>query len=133
MSIFIISFAAPSGGHLNPLISWATCMTGHTTAVRAAFYTCAQVLGSLLGAAAFNAFSPGNIGIATCSPGELNVKATFLAEVFFSVAMLIPAYGIAFDARQGQLFGPILAPIFIGVMIGFLIWASAGLAAGYTG
>jgi hypothetical protein len=49
------------------------------------------------------------------------------------MAMLIPAYGIAFDARQGQLFGPILAPIFIGAQIGLLIWASAGLSDGYTG
>jgi glycerol uptake facilitator-like aquaporin len=44
LSFFILSFAAASGGHLNPLITWSTCLTGHTPVARTLMYTTAQVL-----------------------------------------------------------------------------------------
>jgi glycerol uptake facilitator-like aquaporin len=65
--------------------------------------------------------------------GELSPWRAFLAEVIFSMAMLQVAYGVAFDARQRKIFGPIMAPFIIGATVALLIWASAELVEGYTG
>jgi glycerol uptake facilitator-like aquaporin len=133
MGFYIICFAAPSGGHMNPLITWATVTTGHTPVMRGLLYTAAQSVGGFVGALVFDRISPNGLKLAACSIGEMGPKDAFLAETFFSIALLVVAYGIAFDARQGQLFGPILAPLFISATLGLLIWSSGGLAMGYTG
>ena len=133
LGFYIICFAAPSGGHINPLITWATAATGHTPVARALLYTAAQAVGGILGAHVFERISPVGLARAACSIGDMAPTDAFLAEIFFSTALLVVAYGIAFDARQGQLFGPILAPLFISAMLGLLIWCSGGLVKGYTG
>lgn len=133
LGFFILCFAAPSGGHMNPLITWATATTGHTPIARALLYTAAQTAGAALGAVVFKAASPGRLALAACHTGALEAGGAFVAETFFSIALLCVAYGTAFDARQGQVFGPILAPFFISAQLGLLIWASGGLAPGYTG
>eukprot|EP00937_MAST-01D_sp_MAST-1D-sp2_P007432 g7432.t1 len=133
LGFYIICFAAPSGGHINPLITWATVATGHTPAVRGLMYTAAQATGGVLGALVFHRVSPEGLRLAACSIGEMAAADAFLAEVFFSIALLVVAYGIAFDARQGQIFGPVLAPLFISATVGLLVWCSGGLAKGYTG
>jgi len=137
LGFFIICFAAPSGGHINPLITWATVTTGHTPVMRGLLYTTAQAIGGILGALIFDRFTHrgAHEGLqkAVCSIGEMPAGDAFVAEIFFSIALLVVAYGIAFDARQGQIFGPILAPLFISAMLGLLIWCSGGLAKGYTG
>ena len=46
-----------SGGHLNPAVTFATCLTGHTSWNRGALYVIAQVgggiFGSLMGVSCF--------------------------------------------------------------------------------
>ena len=133
LGFYIICFAAPSGGHINPMITWATAATGHTPVMRALLYTAAQAIGGILGAHVFDRISSVGLAKAACSIGKMAPQDAFLAEIFFSTAMLVVAYGIAFDARQGQLFGPILAPLFISATLGLLIWCSGGLTEGYTG
>ena len=39
-----------SGGHLNPAVSFAQCLTGHTSWSKGGVYTIAQVLGGIFGA-----------------------------------------------------------------------------------
>ena len=43
LTLFIFATAAPSGGHLNPTITFATMCTGHTPPFRALIYVIAQV------------------------------------------------------------------------------------------
>lgn len=43
LTLFIWAAAAPSGGHMNPTITMATMMTGHTSVFRALLYFLAQV------------------------------------------------------------------------------------------
>ena len=38
-----------SGGHLNPAVTFATCLTGHTSWNRGGLYMIAQVLGGIFG------------------------------------------------------------------------------------
>ena len=133
LGFYIICFAAPSGGHINSLITWATVCTGHTPVVRGLMYTAAQATGGILGALIFDRISSESLRLAACSIGDMAATDAFVAEIFFSIALLVVAYGIAFDARQGQIFGPVLAPLFISATVGLLIWCTGGLAKGYTG
>jgi hypothetical protein len=41
--------------------------------------------------------------------------------------LLFPAYGVAFDRQQADVYGPILAPIVIGTSLGLAIWVSSGM------
>lgn len=38
-----------SGGHLNPAVTFATCLTGHTSWAKGGLYVIAQVLGGIFG------------------------------------------------------------------------------------
>lgn len=64
--------------------------------------------------------------MAMCSFGSLTTTGAFVSEFMFTFALLFIAYGIAFEPRQGALFGPIAAPLFIGSMLGLILFASAG-------
>jgi len=107
-------------------------MTGHTSVYRALLYVCAQTAGSAA-AATWMRSSLGWDGItgsdlAACTKGSLSDGRAFGAEVMFSFALLFVAYGVAFDSRQGQLFGPIVAPLLIGVTLGLLIFSAGGIS-----
>jgi len=39
-----------SGGHLNPAVTFATCLTGHMSWPRGGLYCAAQLLGAVFGA-----------------------------------------------------------------------------------
>ena len=39
-----------SGGHVNPAVTWATCLTGHLDWARGGLYMAAQLLGAIFGA-----------------------------------------------------------------------------------
>lgn len=38
-----------SGGHLNPAVTFATCLTGHTSWAKGGLYVIAQILGGIFG------------------------------------------------------------------------------------
>ncbi|KAA8498698.1 Aquaporin TIP4-3 [Porphyridium purpureum] len=134
LSLFIFTTAAPSGGHLNPSITLATTFTGHTTLFRCGMYLSAQIVGGILGAVLMRVSLGWHQGpfsdaeMAVCSFGSLSVGSAFMAEVVWTFALLFVAFGIAFDPRQAQLFGPIMAPVFIGTQLGINIFASASLS-----
>lgn len=48
-----------------------------------------------------------------------------MAQTFI---LLFIAYGVAFDPKNGQLFGPIMAPIFVGFQLGMNLFAGAGMS-----
>mmetsp|Transcript_19061 Transcript_19061/g.26814 ORF Transcript_19061/g.26814 Transcript_19061/m.26814 type:complete len:158 (+) Transcript_19061:158-631(+) len=139
----ILSFAASSGGHLNPMISFATTLTGHTPAARGLLYIAAQMLGAVIGASIMKDALPdetinwtknsrGQGALAGCAAGDLSGKQQFLLEFGFGMFVIIVAYGTAFDARQGKIFGPILAPIFVAASIATAIYSSGTvLSSGY--
>ncbi|GAB5370812.1 hypothetical protein AAMO2058_001525400 [Amorphochlora amoebiformis] len=145
LGLFILSFAPASGGHMNPMISFATMLTGHTPIARGVLYILAQTCGSVIGAQIIKDALPettinwtknqqGQGALGTCASGDLTGRQQFLLEFGFSMVVLIAAYGIAFDARQAKIFGPVLAPIFIAATIGVCIYSSGTvLPAGHSG
>jgi len=49
LALLIFAFAPGSGGHLNPMITFATMLTGHTQIYRGIVYIAAQVGGACIG------------------------------------------------------------------------------------
>jgi glycerol uptake facilitator-like aquaporin len=50
VSLFAVYITANvSGGHLNPAVTFATCLTGHTSWAKGGLYVIAQVLGGIFG------------------------------------------------------------------------------------
>ncbi|GJP55467.1 hypothetical protein CLOM_g14422 [Closterium sp. NIES-68] len=67
-------------------------------------------------------------------PSGLSIAQGLLSESIFTFALLFIAFGVALDQTQGALFGPIIAPIIIGVILSLLIFISGAIAPpGYTG
>lgn len=133
IALFIVQFAASSGAHFNSLITFATITTGHTTFVRGMCYIPSQMLGAFIGALCMKTSMVKAqalaIGLGSCNLGDsLDVGQGLMIEVFFSFLLLFASYGLAFNAKQREIYGPILAPIFVGVMLALVIFSSASLA-----
>ena len=132
LALFILTTAAPSGGHLNPTITISTTFTGHTSLSRCLLYVSCQTAGSILGATlmrstlGWDELTPPDLAV--CSLGSLTPGAALVTEVVFSFTLLFLAYGIAFDTRQAAIFGPVGAPILIGVAMALLLYASSALS-----
>ena len=58
LALFIYATAPGSGGHINPVISFSTCLTGLTTLPRAVLY----MLGQLIGAGLAGGLLRGSLG-----------------------------------------------------------------------
>merc|ERR1712216_589873 len=59
----------------------------------------------------------------------MGTSEALVAEIMFSLFLLFIAYGVAFDPKQGALFGPLGAPVVIGFALGLLIFASSAISA----
>ena len=66
-------------------------------------------------------------------PGTILATQALIIETFCSFILLFIAYGVALDPRQGKLFGPMMGPLAVGVALGLVSFAAAGLVPGYTG
>jgi glycerol uptake facilitator-like aquaporin len=132
LALFILQFAASSGAHFNSLITFATVTTGHTPFFRGLFYIPSQILGAFIGALCMKASINKEVGItlrlASCNLGDLDVGQGLMIEVFFSFLILFASYGIAFNARQRGIYGPVFVPLFIGLVLCLVIFSSASLA-----
>lgn len=118
--IIAIYSAASSGGHLNPNITFASFLTGHTTFCRTAMYWAAQFAGVMAGAVmARSAHGWGVSGTQEKLSGcivDVNTDAQAFMKImpswFFFIAVIA---ALAYDSKRSAFFGPVLAPIFIGV------------------
>jgi glycerol uptake facilitator-like aquaporin len=139
LAFFIFATATASGGHLNSMITIATVFTGLTTFVRGVLYVIAQLVGAILGAALLKGIVGEEIAnktaLGSCLIGNLAPGRALLSEVVFCFNLLFIAFGVALDANQRQIFGPVWAPFFISTTIGMSIFVSQGLVpgVGYTG
>jgi len=134
ISTFIISMARSSGGHLNPMISFATVITGFTSPVRAFLYIISQSIGAILGASILRGIlddTPFNLG--ACTMGNLPKGRALLGELMGSLVILFIAFGTALDTSQREVFGPIFGPFFVSITIAFVIFAGGGLFPGWLG
>ncbi|KAL1498618.1 hypothetical protein AB1Y20_013933 [Prymnesium parvum] len=132
--ILLCTYAgAASGAHMNPNITLATAMLGLTSVTRCLMYTAAQLLGALCGVAAARvahgweiAASAAELG--ACHVGDVSQPGALVATFVFFLFLLSIIGGVAFDDKQGSIFGPILAPVCISAAVGVCIFASAKTA-----
>lgn len=66
--------------------------------------------------------------VGSCYLGDLDEGQGILIEVFFSFLMLFASYGLAFNVKQREIYGPVFAPIFLGLMLSLVIFSSSSLA-----
>lgn len=130
IALLTFAGAASSGAHMNPNITLATVLTGHTTAYRGFLYIIAQLVGAILGVLAMKA-TLGWDGVTTndltpCGFGKLTKPGTFMAEFMLFHSLLCIIGGIAFDPQQEKVFGAVLAPLFIAGGVALLIFAASG-------
>ncbi|MDP2434260.1 MAG: aquaporin, partial [archaeon] len=131
VAMFIYQFAAVSGAHFNALVSAATFLTGHTLFCRAVLYVLAQMLGFFVGAVCFMATIPSPLFVelraGSCYQGAATSGQAVAIEFFASIMLLFVSYGTALNARQAQIFGPVLAPIFIGSIVALNVFSVGGI------
>ncbi|PQE23365.1 hypothetical protein CJF32_00009426 [Rutstroemia sp. NJR-2017a WRK4] len=148
--LFISALAPVSGGHINPIITFATLLAGLTKFSRAVLYLVGQTAGAALagglirgslGAERTATFHGGGCYLDTnlMTEGQAylveSVLAFTLLSIHFELAKLVRflSFGVGLDPRQAQLFGPKLGPFMVGCTLGLTSFASIGLAVGYPG
>ena len=136
LSLFIFAFSPVSGGHLNPNITIATFFARLTSFPRmvlyVAFQTAGASLGGLLIRAAYGSrdFVAGGCHIDTAL---VPVGDAFVLEFICDLALLFMSFGVGLDPRQKQVFGPALGPIFVGLVLGIISFATSFTRPGYNG
>jgi glycerol uptake facilitator-like aquaporin len=140
LTLIIYATVAPSGGHINPLITIATLVTGLTSPMRALVYVPAQFLGSAAGSFFFRSGlglwkdETPVLQLAGCVvPDTMSLSQAFCIEFAASFFVFIVAFGCALDPVVSRTYGPIYAPVLIGVAVGMVIFSTSQLIPGYTG
>jgi len=98
-------------------------------------YIPAQLAGATLGALMLKMSIDyideiGPSDLAVCGPGKLSPTGLFISEAFWLYCLLLIAYGIAFDPKQGEMFGQ-TAPICVAAAVALFSFASSNLSGGY--
>lgn len=133
ITFFIFEFAHTSGGHFNAMISMTFCATGHMKFVRTCLYILVQFLGWMAGAAMARRVVGDEwvikYGLGGCSYYGMDFAQAFILEYMIDLCIIFPIYGCVLNKRQGEIFGFIIGPSIIGITLGLLIFASAGMGA----
>ncbi|CAM1510683.1 Fc.00g010180.m01.CDS01 [Cosmosporella sp. VM-42] len=139
LSTFIYATAAPSGGHINPLITFSAIFAGICPLSRGILYLCFQTIGAALGGGILAGVWGHERAISVHGGGcffdssQISTGQVFLNEVFASFVLLYLSYGVGLDPRQAILFGPRLGPLLVGTSLGLVTFATSGIAPGYAG
>ncbi|RAL61438.1 hypothetical protein DID88_009368 [Monilinia fructigena] len=139
LTLLICALAPSSGGHMNPIITFATIITGLTGFCRGVLYMIGQTIGAALAGGLIRGslgeqrtlrYDGGGCLLETTSVSE---GQAYLIESVLSCIMLIVSFGTALDPRQAQLFGPRLGPFMVACTLGIVSFSSINLASGYPG
>lgn len=125
LAVLIYCTAAISGGHLNPAVSFALCITKQIPPVKMAFYWVAQIAGGIVGALCYQSLqitkgctTPGNASLTAGNIFGMEFIATFL--------LVFTVFGAAVDPRTG-------AGNFAPMAIGFSLLVAAASIGPFTG
>lgn len=97
-----------------------------------AFQTTGATLAGLLIRAAYGSrdFIAGGCSINT---SLVPVGDAFVLEFTGDLILLFLSFGVGLDPRQKQVFGPSLAPIFVGLVLGMVTFGTSFTRPGYNG
>lgn len=101
------------------------------TIVRGTIYTLSQTLGAYAGALVFRCSVSRDTAttymLGACNAGELGSKGCVISECMYGLCVLLIGFGVGLNPKQGQIFGPVLAPFLIGTVLALVIWVSANI------
>ncbi len=117
LAVVVTTFAAVSGGHINPAVTVGIWASGGMKAVTAVAYIVAQLIGAAAAAALVritfpeSAWSPSHIGVPALGPG-IDPTVGIILEVVMTTLLVAAVFGTAVDHRA-----PGMGGLFIGLAI----------------
>ncbi|KAJ8767579.1 hypothetical protein K2173_017923 [Erythroxylum novogranatense] len=154
IAILLIATLPISGGHINPIVTFAAFLTGLIPLSRTIIYIFAQCVGGILGALALKAvinssiqstFSLGGCtltvvvppGVSGHGPAVVGIgkgQALWL-EIICGFVFLFASVLMAFDHRQAKALGRVTVCVILGIVLGLLVSVSTAVTAtkGYAG
>ncbi|OJD28907.1 mip transporter [Diplodia corticola] len=140
ITLFIFAAAPASGGHLNPFITMATLTTGLSTLSRSVLYMVGQCIGALIGAfllklgiSGADYFPSGIVPGCSIDTSLVSYGQAYVLEFSSYLVSIFLSFGVGLDPRQGEVFGPALSPILIGLTVAFASFATGFLKEGWSG
>ncbi|CAI4213269.1 unnamed protein product [Parascedosporium putredinis] len=139
LSIFVYATASATGGHLNPLITFSAIIAGICPVSRGILYLAGQALGGAIAGGVLTGVYGRERSIEVhgggCyfDSGSITSGQVFLNESFACFAYVFLSFGVGLDPKQGVLFGPRLAPLLTGGVLGLMTFATSGTVPGYPG
>ncbi|KAE8698705.1 phosphorylase family protein [Hibiscus syriacus] len=124
VAVLLLATYPISGGHINPIVTFAALLNGLVSISKAAIYILAQCVGGILGSLALKAVVNGGIertySLAGCT-----------------VTIVVPGEHVwmAFDGRQAKAVGRVQVCVILGIVLGLLVYISTTVTAtkGYGG
>lgn len=125
LAVLIYCTAAISGGHLNPAVSFALCITKQIPPAKMAIYWVAQMGGGIVGALCYQSLQ---LTKGCTTPGNLQLTAgnVFGMEFIATFLLVFTVFGAAVDPRTG-------AGNFAPLAIGFSLLVAASAIGPFTG
>ncbi len=117
LAVVVTTFAAVSGGHINPAVTIGIWVSGGMKAVTAVAYIVAQLIGAAAAAVLVritfpeSAWSPSNIGLPRLGPG-IDPTVGIILEIVMTSLLVAAVFGTAVDHRA-----PGMGGLFIGIAI----------------
>ncbi|XP_073267557.1 uncharacterized protein [Populus alba] len=152
ITILLLATFPISGGHINPLITFAAFLTGLISPSKTFIYILAQCVGAIFGALALKAvvnreiqqtFSLGGCTITIVAPGPdgqstvtgLETSQALWLEIICGFVFLFASVWMALDHRQAKGLGRVSVFIIGGIVLGLLVFVSTTVTAtkGYAG
>ncbi|KAF8013574.1 hypothetical protein BT93_I1429 [Corymbia citriodora subsp. variegata] len=151
VTILLLATSPVSGGHINPVITFAAALSGLISLSRAAIYILAQCAGAVLGALALKAvvnskieqaFSLGGCTLNIVVPGPegpvtvgLELAQALWLEIICTFVFLFASIWIAIDHRQAKALGRLVIFGIIGAVVGLIVFISTTVTGtkGYAG
>jgi aquaporin Z len=108
LAVLVSAFAAVSGAHFNPAVTFAVWLTGHIASRRAFAYVLAQLIGGLAAAVVLRAILPAglqtNLGLPQLADGVTPLQGIAI-EAILSGVLLVAVFGTAIDHRGAKIGG----------------------------
>lgn len=136
LSLFVFTLGPVTGGHVNPFITFATFFCRMTTFPRLVLYVGFQLSGAVLAGLLVRASldaTDWKAGGCFFDPNLVSVRQMFTVEFSACLMTIFLAFGVGLDPRQAGTFGPALAPILVGFVVGVVGLASSFSVPGFGG
>ncbi|CAI9727836.1 aquaporinaquaporin-like-like [Octopus vulgaris] len=130
ITIIIGTLGHISGGHVNPAVSLGFAIVGDISWIRCIFYTLAQMLGAVVGAAVIRTVAPSTMyqtfGVVGPGPGVSDVHAMIM-ELLITFLLL---FGILAAVDKGRKDSIGSVPLHIGLIVSLNMFAAINITGG---